>query len=761
MGGATLQQWWVSLLERAAPRTAASHPEPAQTQSAQTQLLDRLLPASWSSSSPSPEALVIAAALVVAVAVVVLPPLAAALAAWRRWRRIPGPPAPSFLLGHAPLLASDRAPMILLAHAEAYGDLFRVRIANRRAVVVGSVDAFTALTRRGARNRLPKDASVYEPLDVGIPGRPRSILTELHESSPLWKSLRQAVAPAFSATSLRANVFPRLREALDEVRAHLVAEWARAAAEREKGVFAATGAAGAEVAGGGGAANGGGEKQQQPPRRENGADANGALAPPGTAVAQPEDEVEVEVDVEDLAKRVTADAINLLLYGEALGGVRALASRPLPAAGRCGTQAAAEEAEARASGAADRLIKDSQAVLSPEEYVALVEALLGTVRRALGNPLRRPLGPLLRFFGDADARLDDRLERGFGAMMQAKRESLERDPPPEGSLARAIMGATDPSTGEKVAAGRRLESELSLVMNAGFETTSRAIVCTLAALAEHPAAQDRLAGELARAGLARAGGGAAAADGGARSAAPPSEGAAAAAAAAAAAQTRLSRRPSAFASAAETREIDWSDLSPAALPYLHAVLRESLRMYPPAALGTGRVVESGGVAAAAGRPPSGGGSKGFAAAAAAAAAGRPPSPSPPSSSPYHPGDAQICGHSVPPGTVVLLPIFVCGRRTSVYGPDAGEFRPERWLDPAPGAAHPPPDSPAFSLGPRDCVGQSLARVELAAAVAMLVAAFRWRPAQRVVDAGGLEGSLRFRITLGTEGGMPLLFSPRR
>ena len=57
-----------------------------------------------------------------------------------------------------------------------------------------------------------------------------------------------------------------------------------------------------------------------------------------------------------------------------------------------------------------------------------------------------------------------------------------------------------------------------------------------------------------------------------------------------------------------------------------------------------------------------------------------------------------------------------GRVKSVWGEDAAEFRPERWLDPSrlPSASDTPPGwngLMAFSAGPRICIGYRLAVLE--------------------------------------------------
>ncbi len=42
--------------------------------------------------------------------------------------------------------------------------------------------------------------------------------------------------------------------------------------------------------------------------------------------------------------------------------------------------------------------------------------------------------------------------------------------------------------------------------------------------------------------------------------------------------------------------------------------------------------------------------------------------------------AQICGEFIRRGTVVGMHAWVVHRNKEVYGQDAGEFRPERWLE---------------------------------------------------------------------------------
>jgi hypothetical protein len=100
-----------------------------------------------------------------------------------------------------------------------------------------------------------------------------------------------------------------------------------------------------------------------------------------------------------------------------------------------------------------------------------------------------------------------------------------------------------------------------------------------------------------------------------------------------------------------------------------------------------------------------------------------------------------------------------GTSAHTYGPNARCFVPERWLGnpeaaaadgttsdrdaeerpatAASAAAGGPPDPLTFSYGPRDCIGQALAKMELQVVVASLVAKFAFKPGaalQKAVSA---------------------------
>ncbi|KAF2280043.1 cytochrome P450 [Westerdykella ornata] len=73
---------------------------------------------------------------------------------------------------------------------------------------------------------------------------------------------------------------------------------------------------------------------------------------------------------------------------------------------------------------------------------------------------------------------------------------------------------------------------------------------------------------------------------------------------------------------------------------------------------------------------------------------------------------------VPRGTVVAYSPYAMHRRTDIYGPDANEYRPERWEKLRPGWEYLP-----FNGGPRICLGQQYALTEASFVTVRLVQEF--------------------------------------
>ena len=132
------------------------------------------------------------------------------------------------------------------------------------------------------------------------------------------------------------------------------------------------------------------------------------------------------------------------------------------------------------------------------------------------------------------------------------------------------------------------------------------------------------------------------------------------------------------------------------LPYLNAFCRETLRLFPPVAL-TIRTANK---------------------------------------------DTDICGHLIPKGTTIVLPPWAVNTSRKLWGSDAREFSPERWMvRTAPGANDDKNDDDddyvggqrgmktgnfsmlTFLHGPRSCIGQTFAVGELRCLLAAWVGAF--------------------------------------
>ena len=114
------------------------------------------------------------------------------------------------------------------------------------------------------------------------------------------------------------------------------------------------------------------------------------------------------------------------------------------------------------------------------------------------------------------------------------------------------------------------------------------------------------------------------------------------------------------------------------LPYLHALMHESLRLYPPAYIIARTSIEP----------------------------------------------CQIGGYDFAPGATMLMSQWVMHRDARYY-PAPDEFRPERWLaglaDQLPSGAYFP-----FGNGPRRCIGQGFAMLEAAIVIATLAQRFKFR-----------------------------------
>ncbi|KAJ5920461.1 cytochrome P450 [Penicillium verrucosum] len=112
-----------------------------------------------------------------------------------------------------------------------------------------------------------------------------------------------------------------------------------------------------------------------------------------------------------------------------------------------------------------------------------------------------------------------------------------------------------------------------------------------------------------------------------------------------------------------------------AMPYLQAVLKEVLRLYPIAAITMPRVVPKGG--------------------------------------------ANLAGYHFRAGQVIGVNACAASRKEEYFGRDAGSFRPERWLDDPEEAKRVKYYSLPFSMGGRECIGKHLATLMVLKALALI------------------------------------------
>jgi len=148
------------------------------------------------------------------------------------------------------------------------------------------------------------------------------------------------------------------------------------------------------------------------------------------------------------------------------------------------------------------------------------------------------------------------------------------------------------------------------------------------------------------------------------------------------------------------RDPQYEDLK--RLPFLDAVLKESLRLYPSVPLDAKYVEED---------------------------------------------DTWPDGSKVKAGSIVLYMIYSMNRDPDVWGSDAAIFRPERWLE-----MESQPDSyafPVFNAGPRECLGKRLAMVEMQGLMAHILPHFSLRLS---VPAEAIKNDTQ--MTLGMSSGLP-------
>lgn len=351
-------------------------------------------------------------------------------------------------------------------------------------------------------------------------------------------------------------------------------------------------------------------------------------------------------------------------------------------------------------------------------------------------------------------------ERLFGhwaelvAHVRAKKGTIEQlesgeAPAYDGSYGSCLVRLIDPKTGG-LQTDKQILSQASATVVAGMDTTAHALSFALLCIATTPGVQEAVAAELASLGLLVA------------SSSKSKSSPCANSPAAGSPDASASAPASGASSSSPPRALEYSDLSK--IPYLTAVIKESMRLWPVGGAGVGRVADR---------------------------------------------DVDVGGFLVKKGTEVAVPMF-CLHRAPWAWTDAEKFDPGRWLEEggegqgggkaaktaaadatatvtlsssssskassasspssSSAAAVPPPQplrlNPAaylpFSSGPRDCLGRRFGMMELGTMLALLCSKFEFEFDEQMNEGGlaGLEAREVSKFTLSFDGGLWLKATPR-
>jgi len=89
-------------------------------------------------------------------------------------------------------------------------------------------------------------------------------------------------------------------------------------------------------------------------------------------------------------------------------------------------------------------------------------------------------------------------------------------------------------------------------------------------------------------------------------------------------------------------------------------------------------------------------------------------------------DQQIGDLYLAKGTTAFVHIYAIHRDPQYWGPDSNEFKPDRFLPEHSKDRHPYAWMP-FSIGPRQCIGNNFAMLEMRSFLAVLLQKFEFSP----------------------------------
>ncbi|EIM79589.1 cytochrome P450 [Stereum hirsutum FP-91666 SS1] len=177
-------------------------------------------------------------------------------------------------------------------------------------------------------------------------------------------------------------------------------------------------------------------------------------------------------------------------------------------------------------------------------------------------------------------------------------------------------------------------------------------------------------------------------------------------------------------------DLDYDDLH--ALPYLEAICRETLRAYPPITQ-TPRIARKDAML--------------------------------PLSTPIRANDGSTINEIlIPKNSTVFVAIQTLNTDPLIWGPDATEWKPERWLSPLPESvinAHIPgvySNMLTFLGGGRACIGFKFSQMEIKIILSLLIPSFRFSTTDKTTD--WLMGAVSSPVISGSmKPSMPLILTP--
>ena len=122
-------------------------------------------------------------------------------------------------------------------------------------------------------------------------------------------------------------------------------------------------------------------------------------------------------------------------------------------------------------------------------------------------------------------------------------------------------------------------------------------------------------------------------------------------------------------------------------------------------------------------------------------------------------DTTLIGKHIRAGTRLIIAPWAVNKDPKLWGDDASEYKPERWIDRDTGKLNNTGGASTnyammtFIHGPRSCIGQGFAKAELKCLIAAFVRAYTFElanPNEPVVAVGNVttkpKGGLRVRLT---------------